>query len=122
LRHPRLQTSDLARQSRGFHFIRFFWLVWIFIWPREIAKFVNARFNASTMRGWVFGVGVIGAMLCKSFSTPAGNRSAIYVTAYVGGFLSRALTKPSIPPAAQEETKNKTARKVPGRWKKVLKN
>jgi len=87
----------------GFHFIPFFWLVWIFIWPREIAKFVNARFNASLMRGWVFGVGVIGAMLCQIFLDPGMGIALLFMsTAYVGGFLSRALTKPSIPPAAQE--------------------
>ncbi|HLK03819.1 MAG TPA: hypothetical protein VKT53_05215 [Candidatus Acidoferrum sp.] len=99
---PHYKHPISPAKAVGFHFIPFFWLVWVFIWPKEVAKFVNARFEMPAgfgmplMRGWVFGIGAIGAMLCQIFLDPGMGIALLFIsTAYVGGFLSRALSIPS---------------------------
>src|SRR5262249_51228960 len=48
----------------GFHFIPFFYLVWLFIWPQKIADFVNARAKPPKMRGWIVGLGSLCGLAC----------------------------------------------------------
>ncbi len=94
---PNYKHPISPARAVGFHFIPLFWLVWLFLWPREIAKFVNARFKMPLMRGWIFGVGTIGAMLCQIALDPALGIALMFLSmAYVGGFLSRALAVPQI--------------------------
>ncbi len=90
---PNYQHPVSPAKAVGFHFIPFFWLVWLFIWPSKIADFANARFKVPLMRGWIFGVGTLGAMLCQVFLDPGLGVALLFVTmSYVGGFLARALS------------------------------
>ena len=76
----------------GFHFIPFFYLVWMFIWPHEVAKFVNSRLNTNVMRGWMVGIGSIGALACEILFIPAVGIALLFLTLrYVAVCLSRAL-------------------------------
>ena len=92
---PRYQHPISPTKAVGFHFIPLFWVIWLFIWPNKIANFVNARCKMPLMRGWVFGVGFIGAMLCQVFLDRGLGIALLFVsTSYVGGFLARALSIP----------------------------
>jgi len=85
-RHPRLQTSDSPAKAVGFHFIPFFWLVWIFIWPRKSQSLWNARFNASRCADG-YSASELSARCCaKSFRPGMGIALLFMSTAYVGGF------------------------------------
>ncbi len=96
---PRYKHPISPARAVGFHFIPFFWPIWFFIWPKKIANFVNARFKLQLMRGWVFGVGAIGALLCQVFLDPGIGIALLFVsTGYVGGFLARALSIPGEAP------------------------
>jgi len=92
---PRYQHPVSPAKAVGFHFIPLFWVIWLFIWPNKIANFVNARSKTPLMRGWVFGVGFIGAMLCQVFLDRGLGIALLFVsTSYVGGFLAWALSIP----------------------------
>ncbi|MBS1842262.1 MAG: hypothetical protein JSS69_01570 [Acidobacteria bacterium] len=96
---PRYKHPISPAKAVGFHFIPLFWVIWLFIWPKKIADFVNARFKNPLMRGWVFGVGFMGAMLCQVFLDPGLGIALLFVsTSYVGGFLARALSIPGDSP------------------------
>lgn len=95
---PNYKHAISPARAVGFHFIPLFWLVWLFLWPKEIAKFVNARFKTQVMRGWIFGVGTIGAMVCQVVLDPALGIALMFLSmGYVGGFLSRAFAVPQVP-------------------------
>ena len=92
---PRYTHPISPAKAVAFHFIPLYYLIWFFIWPNEIAKFVNARFKLPLMRGWVFGVGAIGAIVCSIFVNPGIGIALLFLsTNYVGGFLKRALSVP----------------------------
>jgi len=83
----------------GFHFIPFYNFFWIFHWPTAIAQFVNERLGAPAMRGWVLGVGVLGAFLCQVFLDPGFGAALLFLaTSYLAGFLKRALLVPEQAP------------------------
>ena len=76
----------------GFHFIPFFYLVWLFIWPTKIAEFVNARVKPPKMRGWVVGLASIGGIACQIFFDPAfGIALEFLAMTYLASCLARAL-------------------------------
>ena len=86
----------------GFHLIPLFYLVWIFIWPREVAKFVNGRLESDVMRGWFIGVGTIGAVACEIFFDPAVGIALLFLTLrYLAVCLSRALAVDAAEHASQ---------------------
>lgn len=96
---PRYVHPISPGKAVGFHFIPIYNLYWIFHWPTAVANFVNARFGAPLMRGWVLGLGAIAAMLCQTLLDAAFGTALLFLaTGYLAGFLKRALTMPA--PAA----------------------
>jgi len=92
---PRYVHPISPAKAVGFHFIPFYNLFWVFKWPDAIAEYVNARLHARVMRGWVLGVGILGAALCQMFLDAAfGVALRFLSTSYISGFLSRALAAP----------------------------
>jgi len=83
----------------GYHFIPFYNLYWIFKWPEAIAQFVNARLRAPAMRGWVLGVGFLGASLCQILLDAGFGVALLFLaTSYISAFLMRALAVPADAP------------------------
>jgi hypothetical protein len=79
----------------GFHFIPIYQFFWIFKWPAAIANFVNTRLHAPAMRGWVLGVGFLGALLCQILLDAGFGVALLFLsTTYISGFLTRALATP----------------------------
>jgi hypothetical protein len=83
----------------GFHFIPLFNFVWFFIWPAEIAKFVNARLQHPVMRGWTVGLAFLFAFICQIILDPAIGLVLFFLsTGYLASGLSRALAMPRSAP------------------------
>jgi len=80
----------------GFHFIPVFQLYWVFHWPMAIAKFVNDRFGAQIMRGWIVGLGIFVAFLWSLAEPATGSVLLFTVTAYPAALLKRALVIDSL--------------------------
>lgn len=77
----------------GFHFIPFFYLVWLFIWPNHIAKYVNARAKPPRMRGWIVGLTSIAGIASQIFVDPAFGCALEFLgLTYLASCLVRALT------------------------------
>lgn len=85
----------------GFQLIPFFNLVWFFIWPTEIAKFVNARLQHPVMRGWAVGLACLASFVCQILLDPALGVVLLFLaTGYLAACLSRALAMPASAPMA----------------------
>lgn len=79
----------------GFQIIPLFGIYWIFIWPREIAKFVNARLKQQVMRGWAVGLACLAALVSQIVFEPAIGITLLFLTTgYVASCLTRALAAP----------------------------
>jgi len=86
----------------GFHFIPFFYLVWLFIWPNRIAEFVNAHVKPPKMRGWVVGLTCLAGLACQIFFDPAFGIALMYLAlTYLASCLTRALAAEANPDSQQ---------------------
>lgn len=60
--------SVSPRKAVGFQFIPLYSLVWVFVWPRRIAKFVNNQGGAVRMSGWLPGIALFLASFLGAIS------------------------------------------------------
>ncbi len=85
----------------GFHFIPVYYLYWIFKWPSEIAKFVNARFQQPVMKPYLSGSIILAGFAMGLFFDPGLGLIVFFTAAsYISACLRRALALPPVPPAA----------------------
>jgi hypothetical protein len=82
----------------GFHFIPFYNFYWIFKWPKEIAKFVNARLRAPVMKPIPVGIAVLGALVLRVLDPGFGLILLFFPMSYLSECLRRAF---AVQPAAQ---------------------
>jgi hypothetical protein len=80
----------------GFHFIPFYNLYWVFKWPQEIAKFVNARLRRPIMRPVAVGVAVLAALILRILDPGFGLILLFFPMSYVSECLRRAFAAPPI--------------------------
>jgi len=85
----------------GFHFIPFFYLVWLFIWPAKIAEFVNARVKPPKMRGWIVGIVSISGIAAGIFDPALGMALLFLGLTYLALCLTRAFAAAANPDAGQ---------------------
>src|SRR6202521_5386800 len=74
----------------GFHFIPFYNLYWVFKWPQEIAKFVNARLRAPVMKPLPVGIAVLGALVLRVLDPGFGLILLFFPLSYISECLRRA--------------------------------
>jgi hypothetical protein len=74
----------------GFHFIPFYNLYWVFKWPAEIAKFVNARLRSPVMKPVPVGVAILGALVLRVLDPGFGLILLFFPLSYVSECLCRA--------------------------------
>lgn len=75
----------------GFHFIPFYNLYWVLRWPRDIAVFVNSRFERPLMRPYAVGLAVLAALLLRLVDPGLGLVLLFWPISYVAELLRRAL-------------------------------
>lgn len=80
----------------GFHFIPIYNVYWVFKWPREIAKFVNARLHRRIMNPVAVGVAVLAALLLRILDPGFGLILLFFPMSYISECLRRALAAPPI--------------------------
>jgi hypothetical protein len=76
----------------GFHFIPFYNLYWVFKWPAEIAKFVNARLRSPVMKPFPVGIAILGALILRVLDPGFGLILLFFPLSYVSERLRRAFT------------------------------
>ena len=74
----------------GFHFIPLYNLYWIFKWPQEIAKFVNARLRAPVMKPLPVGIAFLGAVVLRFLDPGFGLILLFFPMSYVTECMRRA--------------------------------
>jgi hypothetical protein len=85
----------------GFHFIPFYYLYWIFRWPKEIAGFVNLKLQQPAMKYQIPGIISLAAFVIGPLFDPAlGLFLLFFSVSYVSVWLRRALAVPPEPSAA----------------------
>jgi len=93
----------------GFHFIPLYNLYWVFRWPAEIARFVNARVQRPFMKPHVVGAAVFAAILVRLLLDPGLGLILLFVAAsYISQCLKLALAIP--PPAAPAQPASESSR------------
>jgi Domain of unknown function (DUF4328) len=88
---PGWKHSISPARAVGFHFIPFYNLYWIFKWPKEIAKFVNARLQRPVMKPVAVGVAVLGALILRVLDPGFGLILLFFPMSYMSECLRRAL-------------------------------
>ncbi len=84
----------------GFHFIPFYNLYWIFVWPKEIAKFVNQRLRAPVMKPVTVGVSILGALVLRLFDPGFGLILLFLPMSYISECLRRAFAAGPLTPSS----------------------
>ncbi len=80
----------------GFHLIPFYNLYWVFKWPLEIAKFVNARLGSPIMKPVAVGVAVLAAFILRILDPGFGLILLFIPMSYISECLRRAFAAPPI--------------------------
>ena len=95
-------------RSVGFHFIPIYYLYWVFKWPREIARFVNWKFQQPVMKPYLAGSIILAGFAIGLFFDPGLGLIVFFVAAsYISAYLRRALALPptslagTAPPSAE---------------------
>jgi hypothetical protein len=87
----------------GFHFIPIYNFYWVFKWPQEIAKFVNASLERPLMKPEMVGVAVFGAFVVRFLLDPGLGLLLLFAAAsYVSACLRQALAASRARPPALE--------------------
>lgn len=82
-----------------FHFIPFYNFLWVFLWPRPLAQFVNQRLGRVEMKGWVIGTGILISALCRLLLDASLGLAILFVTCtYISGYLRRVFSLPAAQP------------------------
>jgi hypothetical protein len=101
-RLPEYKHPISPAKAVGYHFIPLFYLVWLFLWPNAIAKFVNARVKPPKMRGWIVGITSIAGIACQIFFDPAFGIALEFLgMTYLAAHLARALIAEANPDLPQ---------------------
>jgi hypothetical protein len=99
---PGYKHSISPAKAVGYHFIPIFNIFWVFVWPLDIAKFVNARVKPLKMRGWVVGLSTFIGILCRVLFDPALGITLIFLSlTYLASFMVRALLAEANPDSPQ---------------------
>jgi len=86
----------------GFHFIPLYNFYWVFVWPVEIARFVNWRTQKPLMKPQVVGAAVFGALVVRVLLDVGMGLILLFVAAsYISRCLQIAFAAPPLP--AQEQ-------------------
>lgn len=84
----------------GFHFIPFYNLYWIFVWPKEIARFVNERLRAPVMKPVAIGVAILGALVLRVLDPGFGLILLFLPMSYISECLRRAFAAAPLTPSS----------------------
>lgn len=99
---PGAQYPVSPARAVGFHFIPLYNFYWLFKWPQEIAKFLNARLRRRLMKPCGVGFAVLTAFIVRFVVDPGLGLILMFVTAsYISACLRYAL--PSAPHQAAGE-------------------
>jgi hypothetical protein len=84
----------------GFHFIPFYNLYWIFVWPKEIAKFVNERLRAPVMKPVAIGIAILAALVLRVLDPGFGLILLFLPMSYISECLRRAFAAAPLAPSS----------------------
>src|SRR5262249_14108696 len=99
---PRYKHPISPAKTVRDHFLSVFNIFWVFIWPLDIARFVNARVKPPKMRGWVVGFSTFAGIVCRVLFDPALGITLIFLSlTYLASCMVRALTAEANPDSPQ---------------------
>lgn len=80
-------------RAAGFHFIPLYSLYWIFKWPLEIARFVNARLRRPLMKPALVGIAILLALVMHVLDSGFGLILMFLPLSYVSQCVKQALAE-----------------------------